>query len=86
MKETSQTAKITPVELKKCGIQRQNKCFALSIVPEGPKCLGVEAQQGGRKEWLIFLKKSGESKSPRNIDPSDGIAWCPKGILPNSKK
>lgn len=86
MKETSQTARLTLDELKKCGIQTQKQCFALSIVPEGPKCLGVEAQQGGRKEWLIFLEKSGNLKSRRNIDPNDGKAWCPKGILINSKK
>ncbi|MCL5431891.1 MAG: hypothetical protein M1484_02190 [Patescibacteria group bacterium] len=62
-----------------CGMGTENACFALSRNVDGWVCLLLAnpnmAQMAGIKlGWRV------------NVDSIDEKAWCPKGVLDNSKK
>ena len=62
-----------------CGVGTKNACFAVVVSPDGMECSMISRQaiaqtMGLRTGWRV------------NIDASDGKAWCPKGVLDNSKK
>ncbi len=62
-----------------CGMGTPNACFALTMDPGGMQCARISnptvAQRAGIElDWRV------------NVDPEDGLAWCPKGVLNNSKK
>lgn len=61
-----------------CGSGTANACFALTFGPGGMQCASLSqpevAQMAGiQLGWRV------------NVD-SDKKAWCPKGVLRNSKK
>jgi hypothetical protein len=61
-----------------CGRGTPNACFALSFGPDGWECLLVTKPQmagmvGIGLGWRV------------NVDPNDRKAWCPLGVLNNSK-
>lgn len=61
-----------------CGMGTENACFALTMGPDGLSCALISnpqvAQMAGiRLGWRV------------NVDSADGKAWCPKGVLDNSK-
>ncbi len=61
-----------------CGMGTKQACFALVAGPGGLQCALISnptvAQQAGiRLGWRV------------NVDPKDGLAWCPKQVLKNSK-
>ncbi len=61
-----------------CGMGTENACFALTMGPGGLQCALISnpdvAQMAGiRLGWRV------------NVDTADGKAWCPKGVLNNSK-
>lgn len=65
--------------VKGCGRGTENACFALTMGPGGFQCGLLSNPElasfaGIRLGWRV------------NVDASDGKAWCPKGVLGNSKK
>lgn len=61
-----------------CGQDTNSACFALAKGPGGMQCAILSNPQlaqiaGIRLGWRV------------NIDPTDRLAWCPKGQLKNSK-
>ena len=62
-----------------CGMGTENACYALAMGPGGLQCAlisnpGVARMAGITLGWRV------------NVDPMDHKAWCPKGVLDNSKK
>ncbi|OGM20655.1 hypothetical protein A2714_05730 [Candidatus Woesebacteria bacterium RIFCSPHIGHO2_01_FULL_38_9] len=62
-----------------CGAGTENACFALTMGQEGFACSLITNKQlaqhaGFRLGWRV------------NVDPTDEKAWCPLGVLNNSKK
>lgn len=64
-----------------CGAGTENACFALTMGSENPGQMlcamvanpGVASMAGIQLGWRV------------NVDPTDSKAWCPLGILNNSK-
>ena len=61
-----------------CGAGTENACFPLTTGPDGFECLLVTNPQvagtiGITRKWRV------------NVDESDQKAWCPLGVLDNSK-
>ena len=61
-----------------CGKGTPNACFALTLGKSGMQCSMISkpslAQMAGiQLGWRV------------NVDPTDNLAWCPKGVLRNSK-
>ncbi len=61
-----------------CGIGTRNACFAIARAPEGFVCLMINnpdlaSQVGIALGWRV------------NVDETDNKAWCPLGVLKNSK-
>lgn len=71
-----------------CGVGTDTPCFALT---QGGKeaswqCMGVLIQQDPA-EWAYMFNMTGIQLGWRaNVDQSDDLAWCAKGVLGNSKK
>lgn len=62
-----------------CGSGTPNACFALTLSPGGFQCSmlsnpDIATYAGIQLGWRV------------NIDPNDGLTWCPKGVLDHSKK
>lgn len=62
-----------------CGMGTEKACFALVLAVDELQCSkisspGVAQAVGIKLGWRV------------NTDPADGKAWCPKGVLDNSKK
>ncbi len=64
-----------------CGAGTEKACFALGVnIIGAPICLMMLKDQtaasvaGIKLGWRV------------NADPSDGLAWCPKGVLSSSKQ
>lgn len=86
MEEAQQlSGKLSNADLKKCGIGTENACFALTAGSEGMECSGVGAQQGDENKAAIFYTAGKRLKWRVNVDETDQKAWCPKGVLNNSK-
>lgn len=63
---------------KGCGAGTKDACFSLTVGEEGFECSLVTDQEvanlaGIQLGWRV------------NVDPSDEKAWCPLGVLDNSK-
>lgn len=63
---------------KGCGAGTPNACFALTMGPGGMQCAlltnpGLAQMAGIQLDWRV------------NVDESDNKAWCPLGVLNNSK-
>ncbi len=61
-----------------CGLGTENACFALVRGREGFACGMIKMPEtiglkGIRLGWRV------------NVDPTDKLAWCPKGTLNHSK-
>lgn len=79
------SAKLTNANLKKCGIGTKNACFALSLGLKRMGCLMVKTQQGDNQAQQLMNIAGMRLGWRVNVDPADGKAWCPKGVLNNSK-
>lgn len=84
-KDRQLSAKFTDADLKKCGIGTKNACFALSLRPEGMECLMVKTQQGDNRAQQLMSMAGIQLGWRVNVDETDQKAWCPKGVLNNSK-
>ena len=63
---------------KGCGAGTENACFALTSGPNGFECMRITKPDisgfvGISLGWRV------------NLDEVDGKAWCPLGVLNNSK-
>lgn len=80
MVETA-NAKLTMEEARNqqgCGMGTESACFSLVMGPGGLQCgllanPQVAQMAGIRLGWRV------------NVDEADQKAWCPKGVLNNSK-
>ncbi len=79
------SANLTDADLKKCGIGTENACFALSLGSEGMECLMVKSQQGDDRASQLINMAGIRLGWRVNVDQTDELAWCPKGVLNNSK-
>lgn len=81
MEKTGDNPYLGPKEIGPggCGVGTRNACFALVAESAGMQCSMISAENmaltlGKRLGWRV------------NRDPKDGKAWCPKGVLANSKR
>lgn len=78
MSEIAKDPSLSTEEAKVCGMGTENACFAITMGADGLQCAlisnpNLAAIAGMKLGWRV------------NVDPSDGKACCPKGVLDNSK-
>lgn len=61
-----------------CGAGTSSACYALKSRPIGWECTKISDPDLAQIRGRIHFWKV-------NTDPADGKAWCPKGVLKNSK-
>lgn len=69
-----------------CGAGTENACFALTRGGEGWFCLGKVAETGDVEAIEMFQMVGIQLGWRVNIDETDRLAWCPLGVLNNSKR
>ncbi len=62
-----------------CGMGTENACFALTSGETGMNCMYLTRDENLSMTGILLSWRM-------NIDPVDGLPWCPRGVIATSKK